>query len=95
MGHVVSPVIAEVETRAMKLIYLIRQTSSTTTSNTTITSQAKAAKKQVSYSPFEEALSKSNPFEGLKRNETRDKLPALVLGILGSYPTSSPFVIFH
>jgi hypothetical protein len=31
----------------------------------------------------------------LKRNETRDKLPALVLGILGSYPTSSPLDIFH
>lgn len=73
----------------------IRQTSSTTTSNTTTTSQAKAAKKQVSYSPFEQAMSKSNPFEGLKRNETRDKLPALVLGILGSYLTSSPLDIFQ
>ncbi|KAJ9097320.1 hypothetical protein QFC20_006233 [Naganishia adeliensis] len=69
--------------------WVTSQTSSTTTSNTTITSQAKAAKKQVSYSPFEEALSKSNPFEGLKRNETRDKLPALVLGILAVWEYQS------
>lgn len=84
MGHVVSTVTADVKL-GFELIFLIRQTPSTSTSHATNTSQAKAAKKQVTYSPFEDALSKSNPFEGLKRNETRDKLPGLVLGILGSY----------
>lgn len=46
--------------------------------------QPKNTKKHASYRPFGEAFSSStfNPFEGMKRNETREKLPALVLGVL-------------
>ncbi|KAJ9107192.1 hypothetical protein QFC19_002852 [Naganishia cerealis] len=66
-----------------------RQSTSTTTSNSTSVTQAKALKKQVSYSPFQEAFSRFNPFKGLKRNETRDRLPSLVLGILSVWDYQS------
>ncbi|GHJ89431.1 hypothetical protein NliqN6_5833 [Naganishia liquefaciens] len=59
----------------------------------------KQTKRCADYAPFCEAFTKegNNPFKGLKRNETREKLPALVLGVLsvweyqarhGALPTS-------
>ncbi|KAJ9112722.1 hypothetical protein QFC22_006224 [Naganishia vaughanmartiniae] len=64
-----------------------------TTSQTTSSAaaaQSKTLKKQVSYTPFSEAFSSgSNPFEGMKRNETREKLPALVLGVLSIWEYQS------
>ncbi|KAJ9095243.1 hypothetical protein QFC21_005609 [Naganishia friedmannii] len=64
-------------------------TSQTTTSNGAA-QQPKNMKKQVSYPPFSEAFSfTSTPFGGMKRNETREKLPALVLGVLSVWEYQS------